>query len=194
MQQQPHQQQPQQQQSHQQQAQQPAPIYRYKFSESFMIELHNFSKIHQYDERKEFKSAWVTWAEENAELIEEETRRLLGLNYEGDINDKMFRSARYYFRKKSSEKKEQPIRRAYTCVDRDIINAMDAHILKQQETEIATPNSKPSAGFLDFCKENIDLLSEEIARLYSENMSAEDIKKKIKKTYKNRYFLKVNIN
>ena len=191
-----------------QQPQQPQPqpqpqpqIYRYKFSEPFMIELHNFSKIHQYDDRKEFKSAWVTWAEENAELIEEETRRLQDLNYNGDINDKMFRSARYYFRKKSSEKKEQPVRHSYICVDRDIINAMDAHILKQQDTAKAkatatakADNSKPSEGFLDFCKENIDLLSEEIARLYSENMSAEDIKKKIKKTYKNRYFLKVNIN
>ena len=163
--------------------------------------MHNFSKIHQYDDRKEFKSAWVTWAEENAELIEEETRRLQDLNYNGDINDKMFRSARYYFRKKSSEKKEQPVRHSYICVDRDIINAMDAHILKQQDTAKAkatatakADNSKPSEGFLDFCKENIDLLSEEIARLYSENMSAEDIKKKIKKTYKNRYFLKVNIN
>ena len=100
---------------------QPQPqIYRYKFSEPFMIELHNFSKIHQYDDRKEFKSAWVTWAEENAELIEEETRRLQDLNYNGDINDKMFRSARYYFRKKSSEKKEQPVRHSYICVDRDL--------------------------------------------------------------------------
>jgi len=181
------------------QPQQPQPqIYCYKFSEPFMIELHNFSKIHQYDDRKEFKSAWVTWTEKNVELIEEETRRLHDLNYNGDINNKMFCSARYYFRKKSSEKKEQPLRHSYIYINRDIINAMDAHILKQQETATAkattTDNSKPSAGFLDFCKENIDLLSEEIARLYSENMSAEDIKKKIKKTYKNRYFLKVNIN
>ena len=45
------------------------PIYRYKFNEDFMTELYNFSKIHQYDDRKEFKSAWNVWAEENAELI-----------------------------------------------------------------------------------------------------------------------------
>jgi hypothetical protein len=160
-------------------------IYRYKFEEQFMIELYNFSKIHQYDDRKEFKSAWNVWTEEHAELIEDETRRLINLNYDGDVNDKMFRSARYYFRKKSPEKKEQPQRRKYICVDKDIINAIDEHILKN--------SSKPSTAFLEFCKENIELLSEEIARLYSENMTAEDIKKKIKKTYKNRYFLKVNI-
>ena len=161
-------------------------IYRYKFEEQFMIELYNFSKIHQYDDRKEFKSAWNVWTEENTELIEHETRRLTNLNYDGDVKDKMFRSARYYFRKKSPEKKEQPQRRKYICVDKNIINAIDAHILKN--------SSKPSTAFLDFCKENIDLLSEEIARLYIENMTAEDIKKKIKKTYKNRYFLKVNVN
>ena len=161
------------------------PIYRYKFNEDFMTELYNFSKIHQYDDRKEFKSAWNVWAEENAELIETETRRLINMNYEGDVKDKMFCSARYYFRKKSSQKKEQPERRTYICLDKDIINAMDNHILNN--------SSKPSCGFLDFCKENLPLLSAEITKLYSENMSADDIKKKIKKTYKNRYFLKVNI-
>jgi hypothetical protein len=65
---------------------------------------------------------------------------------------------------------------------------MDQHIDKNLSS------IKPSTAFLDFCKENLDLLSEEIARLYSESMTADDIKKKIKKTYKNRYFLKVNIN
>ena len=49
-----------------------------------MIELYNFSKIHQYDDRKEFKSAWNVWTEENAELIEDETRRLTNLNYDGE--------------------------------------------------------------------------------------------------------------
>ena len=163
-------------------------IYRYEFNKEFMIELYNFSKIHQYDDRKEFKSAWNVWAEEHTELIEEEIRRLVNLNYDGDVKDKMFRSARYYFRKKTPEKKEETQRRKYTCVDRDIINAMDQHIDKNLSSV------KPSTAFLDFCKENLDLLSEEIARLYSESMTADDIKKKIKKTYKNRYFLKVNIN
>ena len=159
-------------------------IYRYQFTESFMVELYNFSKIHQYDDRKEFKSAWNSWAEEHAELIQDETRRLNNLNYDGDVNEKMFHSARYYFRKKLPEKKEQSERKRYICVDRDLINAMDAHILKKC--------NKPSTAFLEFCKENLDLLSEEIARLYSENITADDIKKKIKKTYKNRYFLKMN--
>jgi hypothetical protein len=40
-------------------------IYRFKFTEEFMEYLHNFSKIHQYDERKDFKEAWNIWIETN---------------------------------------------------------------------------------------------------------------------------------
>ena len=33
----------------------PIVIYRFKFTEEFMVYLYNFSKIHQYDDRKDFK-------------------------------------------------------------------------------------------------------------------------------------------
>ena len=80
-------------------------IYRFKFTEEFMVELYNFAKIHQYDHRKDFKEAWKIWLEENAEIVEDEVRRLTNLRYDGDILEKMFKSARYYFRKKGTEKK-----------------------------------------------------------------------------------------
>ena len=86
-------------------------IFRYKFTEEFTIELYKFSKIHQYDHRSDFKEAWNIWTEENEDLVDEEIRRLSNLGYDGDILDKMFKSARYYFRKKSTEKKEPQKRR-----------------------------------------------------------------------------------
>ena len=49
-------------------------IYRYKFTEEFMSELFEFSKIHQYDERKDFKEAWKQWTEDNSELIDIESK------------------------------------------------------------------------------------------------------------------------
>ena len=62
---------------------------------------------------------------------------------------------------------------------------MDEHIKRNISKEF-----KPSNGFEEFCKENIDLLKEEITRLISCNIKdANEIKKKIKKTYKNRYFV-----
>jgi hypothetical protein len=44
-------------------------IYRYKFSDEFVEELYKFSKIHQYDDRDDFKEAWATWMKEQNELI-----------------------------------------------------------------------------------------------------------------------------
>ena len=76
-------------------------IYRYKFTEDFMNELFNFSKIHQYDDRKDFKEAWELWLVDNEEIVIDEEIRLINLGYVGDVRDKMFKSARYYFRKKN---------------------------------------------------------------------------------------------
>jgi hypothetical protein len=118
-----------------------------------------------------------------------ELRRLKELGYEGDIIDKMFKSCRYYFRKKSTEKKEPTKRRIYVGMQKEMLEAMDDHI----KTNIGIGNFKPSIGFDEFCKENIDLLKEEVAALCRAGMTDPvDIKAKIKKTYKNRYFLVIS--
>jgi len=162
-------------------------IYRYKFTQEFMDELHKFSKIHQYDDRKSFKEAWDNWLEENDELVQDEVERLTNLNYEGDILDKMFKSARYYFKKKATSKPEPKNRRQYLSVQKDLLDAMDEHIMKNK----SEPDYKPSDGFSDFCNTHIDLLKEEVVRLVVEHQinDVNLIKDKIKKTYKNRYFI-----
>jgi hypothetical protein len=163
-------------------------IYRYKFTNEFMNELFKFSKIHQYDHRKDFKEAWDKWMDENDDIIDEEVRRLTTLGYEGDIIDKMFKSARYYFRKKSTEKKDPVKRRVYVGTHKDLLEAMDDHINKNMNSG----NFKPSDGFDEFCKENIDLLKEQINALCKAGFTdSNEIKFKIKKTYKNRYFLAI---
>ena len=50
------------------------PIYRFKFTKDFMEELYTFSKIHQYDERNDFKEAWKVWTEDNEEIINNEIK------------------------------------------------------------------------------------------------------------------------
>jgi len=166
-------------------------IYRYKFSDEFIQELYNFSKIHQYDHRKDFKEAWELWIEEKSAIVSKEFTRLTELGYDGDILNKMFTSARYYFRKKGNEKKTPRMRCTYIGIQKELLDAMDNHItLKLNETWY-----KPSIGFNDFCKNNIELLQEEIELLIKYNIVAsDDIKKKIKKTYKNRYFMIINKN
>ena len=161
-------------------------IYRYKFTDEFTSELFKFSKVHQYDHRKDFKEAWETWMEDNDEIVNDEVRRLTNLGYDGDILDKMFKSARYYFRKKSTEKKAPSERRDYVGTQKDMLDAMDNHI----KSKINDQNYKPSDGFDEFCKSNLDLLKEEIANLCKSGFTdSNEIKQKIKKTYKNRYFL-----
>ena len=166
-------------------------IYRFKFTEHFMSELYQFSKIHQYDERNEFKEAWQLWAENNNDLILDETRRLINLGYEGSVLEKMYRSARYYFRKKSTEKKKPTKRCKYTGLSRVLLEKMDQHISNNRKRE----DYQPKTGFVDFCKENISLLKEVIQELHKNEtlpMDPNIIQTKIKKTYKNRYFVLVN--
>jgi hypothetical protein len=161
-------------------------IFRYKFTDEFTGELFKFSKIHQYDHRKDFKEAWNIWTEDNDDIVSQEVRRLTNLAYDGDILDKMFKSARYYFRKKSTEKKEPLKRRDYISIQRDLLDAMDNHI----KSKINHDDYKPSDGFDEFCKANIDLLKEEVNILCRNGFTnSVEIKNKIKKTYKNRYFL-----
>ena len=160
-------------------------IFRFKFTDDFTNELFKFSKIHQYDHRKDFKEAWNLWTENNDDIVSDEIRRLSNLGYEGDILDKMFKSARYYFRKKSTEKKEPIARRDYIGVQQDLLDAIDDHI----KSRINDNDYKPSDGFDEFCKSNISVLKEEVALLCKNGMTNSEIKQKIKKTYKNRYFL-----
>ena len=164
----------------------PIEIYRYKFTNEFTNELFKFSKIHQYDHRKDFKEAWEVWMSDNENIVYEEMNRLTNLGYEGDIIDKMFKSARYYFRKKSTEKKAPKKRRIYVGSQSELLEAMDEHI----KTNISSREFKPSDGFDEFCKENIDILKKQINMLCQSGLTdSNEIKAKIKKTYKNRYFL-----
>lgn len=164
-------------------------IYRYKFTDDFTNEMYKFSKIHQYDHRKDFKEAWEIWLEDNDDIATGEVRRLTNLGYDGDILDKMYKSARYYFRKKSTEKKAPQKRRVYQSVQKDLLESMDEHI----KSHINEENYKPSEGFDRFCKENLDLLKEEVSILCKNGFTnSEEIKQKIKKTYKNRYFILIS--
>jgi len=163
-------------------------IYRYKFTQEFMDELYQFSKIHQYDDRIGFKEAWLLWVENNLQIVDDEVSRLTNIGYHGDILDKMFKSARYYFRKKGTKKNEPCERRSYISVQKELLDAMDSHITKNR----CNNDYKPSDGFTDFCNSNINILNNGIVNLVEQGLKEVDlIKEKIKKTYKNRYFMTI---
>jgi hypothetical protein len=161
-------------------------IYRFKFTEEFMQQIYAFSKIHQYDDKKTFKESWNNFVLENEEFIYIEVRRLNQLGYNGDIIDKMYKSARYYFRKKSTAKKEPKERRKYISFDEKILEAMDKHIAEHMNNN----DFQPKNGFADFCKKNEAIVREYMAKLYNQGLTeSKGIEEKFKKTYKNRYFM-----
>ena len=71
-------------------------------AQSFMSanELETFSLIHQYDKPKVFKESFQRFLKNKEDMVIREKRSLIGRGYSGDINDKMYRSARYYFKNK----------------------------------------------------------------------------------------------
>lgn len=159
-------------------------IYRYKFDDTVANELDRFSKVHQYDDRKVFKEAWTEWLKENDELINVEVRRLTNLGYEGDIIDKMFKSARYYYRKKSTVLKTPAKRRTYVGLQKELLDAMDDYIKNN--------DVRPADGFIDFCVNHMELLKKEIDNLRTNGITDRFvIEAKCKKAYKNRYFILV---
>jgi hypothetical protein len=188
-------------------------IYRFKLSEEVMNAITTFAKTHQYDERILYKESWNIWFQENKNMMEDEINRMTRLGYKGDIKDKMFKAGRYYFRKKNITKKdntkddkrhdatndakdeedeedaedaEDLKKRNYISTDGELLKDMDEHIKKS----LLNKNFTPAIGYSDFCENNIDILQREIRRMFIENkMSPPDIVIKIKKTYKNRYFI-----
>ena len=76
--------------------------YRFKYTDELTEELAYFSKLHQYDDRKQFKEEWNIWKQkpEIDYLLTTEFERLTKNGQKGDVLDKIFKSARYYYRKK----------------------------------------------------------------------------------------------
>jgi hypothetical protein len=160
-------------------------IFRFKFTPEFTSQLLSFAKLHQYHDRVTYKEEWTRWIQNNDALIDDESRRMKAQGYNGNIIDKMYKSGRYYFRKKTTH--QPKVRRQYISLDKYVIEAMDNHILQNY----GTPLFKPSISYEQFCidLDYSELIDEEYNRLIAENLTKEDINKKIKKTYKNRYFL-----
>lgn len=185
-------------------------IFRFKLSDDIVDKINQFAKIHSRDDRKTYKEEWSKWFNENNAVFEEEIIRLTRLGYIGNVEYKMFNAGRYYFRnkkdnnnnnkeeKKNYEKEERKEKktRLYISTSKVILDAMDNHIrdtLKDNKLLFT-----PASGYNEFCKLHIALLADEIKRIYNtfdkmEHINANDISsliiQKIKKTYKNRYFI-----
>ena len=175
-----------------------ANIYRYKFSNEIMELVSNFSKLHQFDHRNDFKEAWDVFYNTNIEIINQEKERLLNLNYKGNIDDKLFKSARYYFRNKALIGSNATGKK--TIIESDICNkkrdyiSLSISILDFMDQDIRYNINKldftPANAYLNFCSTFSEEINREIMVLIAQYsyITKNDIYNKIKKAYKNRYY------
>lgn len=168
--------------------------YRHEFSQEFMTDLSTFAKVHQYDDRHTYKSEWNKWTQQNNKAIEMEKRRLEENGYKGDVEDKMFKAGRYYFKKKKSAvaAADLPLnvapptptvtptvtptttaptpppgmRRPYITMSKNSIKMMDEHIRNASSAD-STTEFKPSSCYSDFyqTKMTSDEMTKEIGHV-----------------------------
>lgn len=199
-----------------------ARVLRFEFSNAIIEPVAVFIQIHQYDDRKTYKTAWTEWManHEIAAIFNAEVKRLTDLGYKGDVADKLYKSGRYYFRtreptvqrsslwphtppsgatstpndanggRRGSGNQGSP--RRYVLLSRELLSAMDEHIERglRQQTDFT-----PAKGFAEFALgfdgTDVGSYRSEVARLSEIMPTGEAVGDKIKKTYKNRYFMLV---
>ena len=162
-------------------------IYRYKFSDPVTELLTAFAKLHANDDRRTYKEAWTDWWNLNTDVLDPEIRRLQMSGYEGSIEDKMYKAGRYYFRTKNAKRPKPQARRAYISMTAETIEAMDTHL----DSIMTRDDFTPAKGYNWFCAEFPGLLRAEIVHLRNAGiLDNDDLISKVRKTYKNRYYLR----
>ncbi|RZD42437.1 MAG: hypothetical protein CXT73_03010 [Methanobacteriota archaeon] len=104
-------------------------IFRYKFDSPIVNLINTFTTTHKYDDASQFRDEWDEFIKDNKASIDREKQRLANVGYTGDINSKMYKSARYYFKNKSTEKKETKQRRKYVTLNKGFLADMDLLML-----------------------------------------------------------------
>jgi len=197
-------------------------VLRFEFSNDIIEHLAAFVQIHQYDDRKTYKTAWAEWManDEITTIFNADAARLKSLGYTGDVADKLYKSGRYYFRTReptvphtppsgatstpndaNGERRgsgNQGSPRRYVLLSRELLSSMDDHI----ERGLRQTDFTPAKGFADFDVGAAGVgaagvgaagvgavYQNEIARLSEMMPTGEDVINKLKKTYKNRYFI-----
>ena len=180
--------------------------FRFTFTNEVTEQLSIFAQVYQYDERKAFKEAWKNWIEEDEikPMIMAEINRLETIGFTGDVVDKMFKSVRYYYRKKSNEPTVQPQRKVYESMPQTVLVQMDEYITNQitehvkekkqyNDNIVSISRISPAKSFDNFCNENKTMILDMVREQQQPdnpitNEMVEEIITKLKKTYKNRFY------
>jgi len=161
-------------------------IFRFKLEPLCAHVIATFAHEFRDVDRIEFRLQWERLlGSVGGEPIRTDIDRLELSGCNGDIENKLFKSARYYYRKKTDEpNKESEKRKKYVPLSKALVSAMDVHISN------VILSMKPSEGFIDFEVVHGRCVREEMSMLNVTTSEDHHVAmNKIKKTYKNRYFL-----
>ena len=179
----------------------PFPTYRYNFSPNFICMLKEFSSKHTSDDLKTYRNEWARWCEENSIAIDNEIRILIENGFKGNIQDKMFKSGRFYFRNNNKNKEQEEEEE-----EEEEENNIDNNIIKRDETKnksthlpktfiktidnhIERTSLKPKMCFSEYCRLYKEELKTAIEFLCEMGYDENTISNKIKKTFNNRFYL-----
>lgn len=181
---------------------------RYKFSKEIINLLEDFAKLHQYEGSKDYKESWNNWLKEDeiAHELEEEQSRLVKQGIIGDVMERLYKSSRYYYRKKINKPDSKPqSRKKYEGLSKEVLRNMDSQIIREingnidmSEHEKIISRFTPSKSFNSYMNENpdcvTDLISEPAEGAEERRVQTSNALDKIKKTYKNRFYkIKVSL-
>lgn len=171
-------------------------VFRFKFEKNIQDLVNEFSKLNTNKNREDFNKNWEIFIRSNSEVLDRERERVTRIGYSGNFDEKLYKSARYYYSKKNNlnsnnlciltDKIEKPkLCNNYIFVSDNLLSAIDKHIKDNYLNE----KYKPSTGYDEFSNKNKLLISSEVVILINDyGLEKSYIFLKLKKTYKNRYY------
>ena len=171
-------------------------VFRFKLNKNIEELILEFSKLNFNKDKEHFNSNWQIFLNNNSEIIENEKERLIRSGYSGNFDQKIYKSARYYYSKKNNfitnntciltdKVEKSKLVNNYIFVSDELLNNFDNHI----KCNLNKPDYKPSTGYEEFLNNNKLLISSEVVLLINDfGLEKSYIFLKLKKTYKNRYY------
>jgi len=182
------------------------PIRRFKYSDIMVELLDNFARIHRHDDRIDFRKFWDILVKTNHKTFEYEVKLLESRGFKGDPHFAMYKSARFYYRKRYIEENSEnntknAKKHSYSKFPSKLIELIDSVIeifistnLKQVNESEYICNITPASSYINFC-DNYEFelhihIGDYIRQTKSVGgeISSIIISNKLKKTFKNRFY------
>jgi hypothetical protein len=171
--------------------------YRYDFSERCKEDLSKFAERNVDVPRKKYKELWLEWMETHRDMIADECNELVKQGFQGDPLDKMYKSVRYYHRKKDNiidTIKDPPPNRSYVRLPEELNKCMDNHIhniitTRINDDSIVEINLTHGESFHNFLEANADIVLNELVEIKKrDGVLDENIGTKLRKRYRDKFY------